>query len=417
MTNEPLQPEMNVGTAGHVDHGKSTLVQALTGIWPERHSEELRRGITIKLGYANADLRKCPSCDEPRCYTTSKTCPIDGKETVLLRKISLVDCPGHDTLMATMLAGSTLMDAVLFVISSNEPVPQPQTREHLMALKIMGVSQMIVVQTKIELVSDEEALKNYEQIVSFLEANLGQVPPIIPVSALHGVNIDFLIREMVKRFNPPERDPTKPPRMYVARSFDVNKPGTRPEKLVGGVLGGTIIQGKFRVGDDIEIRPGAYRTGKFIPLTTKIISLKSENTPLEEARPGGLIGVGTLLDPALTKADNMMGSVVGTPGELPPAWSELDLEANFFDKIVGLKEEIPVSKPKSGDFIQLNVGTATIPSVLKEITGEGFMKLAVRIPAVAELGQRVAISARVANRWRLIGYGHVRGGVEYKFHS
>jgi len=412
---EILQPEMNVGTAGHVDHGKSTLVQALTGVWPERHSEELRRGITIKLGYANADLRKCPSCDEPKCYTTSKRCPIDGSETILLRKISLVDCPGHDTLMATMLAGSTLMDAALFVIASNEPVPQPQTREHLMALKIMGVKQIIVVQTKIELVSEEEAIRNYEQILRFLEANLDEIPPIIPVSALHGVNIDFLIREMVRRFTPPQRDPTKTPKMYVARSFDVNRPGTRPEKLVGGVLGGTIIQGRFRLGDEIEIRPGAYRGGKFIPLTTKIVSLKSEDTPLEEAYPGGLIGVGTLLDPALTKADNMVGSVVGMPNELPPTWSELDIEAKFFDKIVGMKEEISVTKPKAGDFIQLNIGTATVPAVLREINND-FMKLLVRIPAVAELDQRVAISARVGNRWRLIGFGHVKGGVEYRVH-
>ncbi len=411
-----LQPEMNIGTAGHVDHGKSTLVQALTGIWPERHSEELRRGITIKLGYANADLRKCKSCegDDAKCYTTMERCPIDGGETVLLRKVSFVDCPGHDTLMATMLAGSTLMDAALLVIAANEPAPQPQTREHLVALKIMDVKQIIVVQTKIELVSDEEALKNYEQIVEFLKSYLDEVPPIIPVSALHGVNIGYLIREMVRKFTPPPRDPTKPPRMYVARSFDVNKPGTRPDKLVGGVLGGTIIQGRFRVDDEIEIRPGAYKAGKFIPLTTKIVSLRSENTPLEEAYPGGLIGVGTLLDPALTKADNMVGNVVGMPGELPPTWVELDVEAKFFEKIVGTKEEMEVKKPNKGEFIQLNVGTATVPAVLRDITPEDEMILLLRIPATAELNQRVAISSRIGNRWRLIGYGHIRGGKEYR---
>ncbi len=410
-----LQPEMNIGTAGHVDHGKSTLVQALTGVWPERHSEELRRGITIKLGYANADLRKCASCqgDDAKCYTTMERCPLDGKKTILLRKISFVDCPGHDTLMATMLAGSTLMDAALLVIAANEPAPQPQTREHLVALKIMNVSQIIVVQTKIELVSDERALENYEQIVEFLKGYLDEIPPIIPISALHGVNISFLIKEMASRFTPPPRDPSKTPRMYVARSFDVNKPGTRPDKLVGGVLGGTIIQGRFRVNDDIEIRPGAYRSKKFIPLRTKIVSLRSENTPLEEAYPSGLIGVGTLLDPALTKADNMVGNVVGIPGELPPTWLELDVEAKFFKKIVGTKEEMSIIKPKRGDFIQLNVGTATVPAVLKEISQEDEMKLLLRIPAAAELDHRVAISSRIGNRWRLIGYGHVRGGKEY----
>ncbi len=410
-----LQPEMNIGTAGHVDHGKSTLVQALTGVWPERHSEELRRGITIKLGYANADLRKCASCqnDDAKCYTTMEKCPLDGGETILLRKVSFVDCPGHDTLMATMLAGSTLMDAALLVIAANEPAPQPQTREHLVALKIMDVKQIIVVQTKIELVSDEKAVENYDQIVEFLKSYLDEVPPIIPVSALHGVNIDFLIREMARRFTPPPRDPSKTPRMYVARSFDVNKPGTRPSNLVGGVLGGTIIQGRFRVGDEIEIRPGAYRSKKFIPLKTKIVSLRSENTPLEEAYPGGLIGVGTLLDPALTKADNMVGNVVGMPGDLPPTWVELDVEARFFEKIVGTKEEMNVVKPKKGDFIQLNIGTATVPAILRDISQEDEMKLLLRIPATAELNQRIAISSRIGSRWRLIGYGHVKGGREY----
>ncbi len=417
---EPLQPEMNIGTAGHVDHGKSTLVQALTGVWPERHSEELRRGITIKLGYANADLRKCKSCkgDDPNCYTTFDRCPIDGGDTVLLRKVSFVDCPGHDTLMATMLAGSTLMDAALLVIAANEPAPQPQTREHLFALKIMEVKQIIVVQTKIELVSFEDAIENYEQIVEFLKENWGEVPPIIPVSALHGVNIGYLIREMAKRFKPPVRDPNKEPLMYVARSFDVNKPGTRPEDLKGGVLGGTIVQGRFKVGDEIEIRPGVPRAGKFIPLTTKIVSLRSENTPLEEAYPGGLIGVGTLLDPAITKADNLVGAVVGMPGELPPTWRELDVEAHFFKKIVGTKEEMDVKKPKRGDFIQLNVGTATIPAILKDIVDEGevtHLSLLLKIPAVAKEDQRVAISTRIGNRWRLVGYGHIRGGEEYPY--
>jgi len=414
---EPLQPEMNVGTAGHVDHGKSTLVQALTGIWPERHSEELKRGITIKLGYANAELRKCPSCgsDDASCYTTSRECPIHpGEKTVLLRKISFVDCPGHDTLMATMLAGSTLMDAALLVIAANEDDPQPQTREHLAALKIMGVKQIIAVQTKIELVDDEKAIENYEKIVEFLRANLDEVPPVIPVSAINGVNIDYLIREMVRRFNPPERDLTKPPRMYVARSFDVNRPGTRPDKLVGGVLGGTIVQGKFSVGDEIELRPGVYAAGKFLPITTEIVSLRSETTELHYAVPGGLIGVGTKLDPALTKADNMVGNVVGLPGELPPIWQELDIKATFMERIVGLREEIETRKPKPKELITLNVGTATVPAIVKAIDPEDNLTVVLRIPVCAEEEQRLAISMRIGGRWRLVGYGFIQGGSEYK---
>ncbi len=410
---ERRQPEMNVGTAGHVDHGKSTLVQALTGVWPEKHSEELKKGITIKLGYANAELRKCPSCEEPRCYTTSRICPYDGSKTILIRKISFVDCPGHDTLMATMLSGATLMDAALLVIAANEPVPQPQTREHLAALKIMGIKNIIVVQTKVELVSKEKAVENYEGIVRFLERELDYVPPIIPVSALHNVNINYLIREMIRRFKPPERDPSKPPQMLVARSFDVNKPGTPPDKLKGGVLGGAISQGVFRIGDEIEIRPGAYFKGKYIPLTTEIVSLKSEDIDLEEARPGGLIGVGTKLDPALTKADGMKGNVVGLVNELPPVFSEIDLEVTLFERIVGFKEELKVTPPEKGRLIQMNVGTATVPAIVKDVRNNLYT-FTLKIPICSDIGHRTAISTRIGGRWRLIGYGIIKSGKEYR---
>ena len=413
---EPLQPEINIGTAGHVDHGKSTLVQALTGIWPEKHSEELKRGITIKLGYANADLRRCSECpgDDPECYTTKKKCPTDGSETVLLRKVSFVDCPGHDTLMATMLAGSTLMDTAILVIAANEPVPQPQTREHLAALKIMGVREIIAVQSKIELVSDEDAIKNYEQILDYLKGQLDHIPPIIPASALHGVNLGHLIKEMVERFTPPKRDLKLPPKMYVARSFDVNRPGTHPRELQGGVLGGTIVQGKFEVGHEIEIRPGIFRNGTYSPLRTNIISLRSQNAELMSAKPGGLVGFGTELDPALTRADYMVGSVVGLPGKSPPIWKELDIKCEFLEKIIGLKEELEVKKPKVGDLTEMNVGTATIPALVKSTKVEDGFNFDLRIPACAEVGQRIALSIRVGGRWRLVGYGLIEGGREYR---
>ncbi|HIE22809.1 MAG TPA: translation initiation factor IF-2 subunit gamma [Candidatus Korarchaeota archaeon] len=321
----------------------------------------------------------------------------------------------HSYVSSWMMCGSTLMDAALLVIASNEPVPQPQTREHLVALKIMGVKQIIAVQTKIELVPDEEALKHYEAIVEYLSTELEEVPPVIPVSALHGVNLGHLIKEMVERFKPPERDPTLPPQMYVARSFDVNRPGTRPDNLRGGVLGGTIIQGEFKVGDEIEILPGIYHQGKYHPLTTEIISLRSENIDLEYARPGGLIGVGTKLDPALTKADYMVGNVVGLPGELPPVWEYIDAKCVFLERVVGLKEELSVRKPDVNTLIELNVGTATVPAIVESKGPEDVYGLRLKIPICAEIGQRMAVSMRISGRWRLVGYGFIQRGREYKY--
>ncbi|MDD1764795.1 MAG: GTP-binding protein, partial [Candidatus Methanomethyliaceae archaeon] len=150
MSEEKRQPECNIGLTGHVDHGKTTLVAALSGVWAAHHSEELKRGITIKLGYADTVFRKCPKCALPECYTTKKTCPIHGEETEFLRKVSFVDAPGHESLMATMLSGAALMDGAILIISAAEECPQPQTREHLVALDIIGVKDIVVVQNKID---------------------------------------------------------------------------------------------------------------------------------------------------------------------------------------------------------------------------------------------------------------------------
>ncbi len=404
----PRQPEMNIGTAGHVDHGKSTLVQALTGVWPERHSEELTRGITIKLGYANAEFRRCKNCNEPECFTTEKKCPIDGSPTELVRLVSLVDCPGHDALMAVMLAGSTIMDAAIMVIAANEPCPQPQTREHLLALKIMGVKDIVVVQNKIELVDDDKALENYNQIVKFLEDGWHEIPPIIPVSALHKANVDVLIHEMVKKFKVPERDLSKPPKMFISRSFDVNKPGTPIEDLKGGVLGGALLHGKLKLGDEIEILPGIRRGNTYQPLTTRVVSLMSEKTSLEEAGPGGLIAVGTELDPSLTKADALRGSVVGLAGKLPPAVSSIELEVHLMETVIGLREEKKVEPIRENEVLVLNIGTATTSARVTKVKG-GKAELLLTIPACVEIGQRVAISRNIGGRFRLIGYGVISG--------
>ncbi|MEM2793974.1 MAG: GTP-binding protein, partial [Candidatus Methanomethylicia archaeon] len=126
----------NIGTAGHVDHGKTTLVWALSNVWTTRHSEELTRGMTIKLGYADAVFRKCPICPPPQCYTISEVCSYCNTKTVALRKVSFVDSPGHEMLMATMLSGAALMDGAILVIDATRPCPQPQTVEHLIALQI-----------------------------------------------------------------------------------------------------------------------------------------------------------------------------------------------------------------------------------------------------------------------------------------
>ncbi len=405
------QPEINIGMVGHVDHGKTTLTQALTGKWTDEHSEELKRGISIKLGYADATFYRCPECPEPLCYSTKEICPHCGSPTEMLRKVSFVDAPGHETLMAVVISGAAIMDGALLLIAANEPCPQPQTEEHLMALDIVGAKNIVIVQNKIDLVSREEAIKNYEQILAFIEGTCAANSPVIPISAHHEVNLDTLIMAIEEYIPTPKRDKSKPPLMYTARSFDINKPGTKPKDLKGGVIGGSLKQGVLRVGDKIEIRPGRriekHGKAKYEPIFTEISSIITGGEMVEEAGPGGLLGIGTYLDPALTKADALAGKVVGKEGQLPPVFYELQMDISLLDRVIGEKEKKKIDDIRPNEPLMLTVGTATTVGIVKHIKKD-YMEVVLKIPVCAEEGQRIAISRNIMGRWRLVGYGEIK---------
>lgn len=384
---------------GHVDHGKTTLTKALSGIWTDTHSEELRRGITIRLGYADTTFRKCPNCSPPQCYTVEKTCGECGAATEVLRRVSFVDAPGHETLMATMLSGASIMDGAVLVVAANEPCPQPQTKEHLMGLEICGIENLVIVQNKIELISKEMVIQNYNEIKEFVKGTIAENAPIVPVSAMHAVNIDLLVQAIETYIPTPQRDVDKPPRMYIARSFDVNKPGIPPKKLVGGVIGGSLLCGKLKTGDEIEIKPGISSE----VLEADVYSLHAGASKIDVATPGGLVAIGTRLDPSLTKSDSLSGSVVGAPGTLPPLWRALELRVHLLERAIGTKEEVEITEIKRGELLMLNVGTTkTVGTVNKP--GEE-IEMDLKLPVCAEVGERAAISRRIGARWRLIGYG------------
>jgi len=407
----PQQPVVNIGTIGHVDHGKTTLVEAITGVWAAKHSEELRRGITIKLGYADAPIFKCPNCEEPQCYSSDSTCPNCGSECEFVRAVSFVDSPGHEALMATMLSGATVMDGALLIIAANEPCPQPQTREHLAAIELAGLKNVIIVQNKIDIVDEKRALESYREIEAFVKGTVAEGKPIIPVSAQHMVNVDAVLQAIEENIPTPERDPNKPPRMFVVRSFDVNKPGATIDDLMGGVIGGSIFQGTFKVGDAVEIRPGlkAAKHGKtfYESIFTEITSLSAGGKEVDEAQSGGLVGIGTYLDPSLTKADGLTGNLVGKPDLLPPTRSELVLETTLLKRAIGTKELVQVDNIIKGERLLLDVGTTiTLGDVVSSKKDSATLKL-VR-PVCAENGARAAISRKIAGRWRLIGYGIIQ---------
>jgi translation initiation factor 2 subunit 3 len=404
----PSQPEVNIGTIGHVDHGKTTLVQALTGVWASRHSEELKRGITIKLGYADMPIYKCQKCQAPN-YTTQHTCQKCGSKATFVRAASFVDAPGHEALMATMLSGAAIMDGAILVIAADEPCPQPQTREHLEAVNVIGIRRIIIVQNKIDIVDEKRAHKSYEEIKNFVKGTVAEGAPIIPISAQRGINIDILLQAMQDIIATPKRDEAKPPLMYIVRSFDVNKPGTTIEKLDGGIIGGTIFQGKFAVGDELEIRPGIPVEGRNIynPLFTEIVSLHAGGKNVKEAHCGGLVGIGTLLDPSFSKADGLTGNLAGKKDMLPQTQSELKLETHVLERAVGTKELMKVERINVNETLLLHMGAAITVGKVTTI-GKDTATVQLTRPVCAQKGSRVAISRKIGGRWRLIGYGMIK---------
>lgn len=405
------KPEVNIGMVGHVDHGKTTLVKSLSGIWTDQHSEEVKRGISIRLGYADATFRKCPSCPEPDAYTVDEKCSHCGAETEVLRTVSFVDSPGHETLMATMLCGAAIMDGAVLVISANEPCPQPQTKEHLMALNITGIDRIVIVQNKIDLMTREQVMEHYQQIKNFVKGTVAENAPIIPISAQQNLNVDLVIQAVEETIPTPPRNTEKPPLLKIARSFDINRPGAAPDSLKGGVIGGSLSQGVLHIGDKIEICPGRlvdYEGRKqWIPIQTKVVTLLAGKGALDEIGPGGLMGLGTQLDPIMTKSDALVGQVAGEPGKLPPARSSFTMNMQLLERVVGVTDESSVEPIHSSEPLMLNVGTATTVGVVSSAREGGVVQVQLKRPVCADKGDRVAVSRRIGARWRLIGVGTI----------
>jgi len=393
-----------------------------------RFKQEKERNITIKLGYANAKIYKCddPSIERPDCYTSfgsSRPDVIPHPERGnwrLVRHVSFVDCPGHDILMATMLNGAAVMDAALLLIAGNETCPQPQTSEHLAAVEIMRLKNIIILQNKVELMKSQQAIAQHDEIKKFVAGTAADNSPIIPISAVMKYNIDIVCEYLCTQVPIPLRDFRSSPSMIIIRSFDVNKPGEEVCNLKGGVVGGSILKGVLKIEDEIEIRPGVVTkdtNGNSLcaPIRSRIMSLAAEQNALQYAVPGGLIGVRTKIDPAQTRGDRLVGQVVGLPGQLPNIFIEIEVKYYLLRRLLGVKTEGDakagrVSKLKRGEVLMVNIGSTAAGGRILGIKESDFAKVLLTNPVCAQEQDKVALSRRIEKHWRLIGWGQIIKG-------
>ncbi|ASI13703.1 translation initiation factor aIF2 subunit gamma [Candidatus Mancarchaeum acidiphilum] len=394
---------INIGTLGHIDHGKTSLVQALTHQWTDRDSESLKRNMTIRLGYADTIINECEDSKGNKVYTVNDKYEGCKNAPVPFMRISILDAPGHETLMATAIASANLINALLFVIAANEPCPMPQTKEHLMIINLLGIKDVIIVQTKIDIVGEKAAEENYKQIKEFIKGSIIEDAPIIPVVSTKNINIDVLLKKIVE-MPKPKFDENQDPFMYIARSFDVNKPGKKINKLVGGVIGGTLIRGKLNPGDTIEIRPGIkvsspnQKREVYKPVITKIVEIDNGSDKLDYALPGGLIGISTLMDPQFSKADGLVGNVAGFPDKLPPVINSMNIAYHSLNRPDMHDNAFSVNEP-----VILSIGTLTVVGYVEKVR-KNSIEISIKHPVCAESGQKIAIMRNINKRWKLTGY-------------
>ena len=275
-------------TAGHVDHGKSTLINALTGIDPDRWAEEKRRGLTIDLGFAKADRKD------------------NGF-------VSFIDVPGHERFLKNMLAGVGAVDGCLFVVDSTEGW-KPQSEEHLRILNLLGVKKGLIALTKISLADDDLLEIVSLEIKDHLKGTFLESAPIIPIDSITGVGIDSLTTELEKMLEdtPVAKDNDRP-RLWIDRVFTVKGAGT--------VVTGTLTGGSLKVDDEIIINPQNF--------VTRIRSLQSHDEQIPNIGPGSRIAIN------LANIDHRSigrGSVITNPEQ----WfltSTFDAELNVLPSI------------------------------------------------------------------------------------
>ena len=264
-----------VGTAGHIDHGKSALVKALTQIDPDRLEEEKRRGMTIDLGFAYMTL---PSG----------------------RRVGIIDVPGHQRFLKNMLAGVHGMDAVLLVIAADEG-PRPQTREHLAIIDLLGIEHGLVVLTKADLVDDAWLALVRDEVAGLLAGTSLVRAPIVAVSSVTGKGLTELKAALdAELATTATRSDVGRPRLPVDRSFAISGFGT--------VVTGTLVGGPLRQGTEVAVLPAGRRV--------RIRGLQQHNQPVEEARPGSRTAVNLS---GLDHLEVRRGDVLALPGTLPPS--------------------------------------------------------------------------------------------------
>jgi translation initiation factor 2 subunit 3 len=394
------QPIINIGMLGSVSDGKSTTVFSLTGVKTQRHSDEMKRNITIKPGYANMKIYQNKTDDNDLSDFNTEG------EGELVHHVSFIDCPGHYQLIVTMMSCIKLMDGIILVVSAAEHIDKkPQLIQHMMAIKMSGIKNVIVLLNKLDLVKKSVAIERYKKLCEELKKHGIEPKIIIPVSMNHKIGVQNLLKSIMMYMGPNINRQNENPIFMISRSFDVNRVNINYANITGGVIGGSLIGGNLKIGDEIEILPGIISKnadGQFYhkPHITKIVSLKSDTTELKTISAGGLIGIGTDIDPYYCKNDNMIGMIAGLKGFLPPVYCDITIKYN---KINFDDEDVYYHKHKK---VTIIVGTNNLDGEVLNCN-DTHLQIKLNKPACISQDSIIIICDKSTGSFQIGSYGYL----------
>jgi translation initiation factor 2 subunit 3 len=300
------------------------------------------------------------------------------------------------------------MDGAIIVIAVDQPLSKkPQLIQHLAAAKLGKIKNIIICLNKIDLVDRATLTLRKEELDTMLET-FGISPyTIIPTCLNKKIGMNYLIKAIMQLFNPSiylERT-NESPLFRISRSFDINKPGINWDSVLGGVIGGSLITGKLSVGDEIEIRPGQVskgKDGKFIcqPIRTTVLSIKTDSNNLDKIIPGGLVGIGTDLDPYYCKGDILAGNIAGFVGQLPEIFHHVLIDTTLINTF-GF-----VWNPKINDNVMLQIGTKISEAKLTSIIGNNY-NFELLKPVCINNDQHIIICMNINKVLRIVAEGTV----------
>ena len=406
------QPIINVGCIGHVSHGKSTIVGKFTGKKTQKHSNEIQRGITILLGYANLKIYYNKALHQFRY--SSKDVIEEGYK--LVNHLSFVDCPGHHALMSTMISGSKVFDAAILLIAANDLIPQVQTLKHAEVLKYSNIQDLVVVFNKIDLLtSDAMVDEKVDQLMHFLKNHEQlQDKSVIPMSAEKGYNLENLLvflcnkHKQISHIQKRIKDKFK---MCVLRSFDINPKGVSLENLCGGVIGGSILSGHLKIGDSVGIFPGhiSKNNNQWIinPLFSTVQTLQSEENRLEICFPGGLVAIGLGCDPSLCKQNNLLGSVIFKLDK--DNYSEFLEEDNYSHDFMMDIDYILEDLGQPINDVVLIINSRAIKGIFEKMDDSG-AKIVLQQPIFLDKTEKIPILINSEKTIEVLGIGRIKHG-------